>query len=308
MKDGAAGSELNFVPLAPGLWWLPANPGDADAANQGRVSNLLLAEQGQRIWLLGSGPTPAFGRALACRVHLQWGRPITDVISPWPHPELVLGVAGLGNVRHWAHADVAATMRQRCPRCVARLREQLLAPPAAASQPTARAIAAAADLNAQAVRVPQRHLHGSQGRLGPWRWWRLSRGPGAPVTVWQWRDTSLRVAHGLLWADGAPDARDADVQTLARSTHALGSLPGDRSAPAQWLGEQGPPSVGLQAQNQRYWAELLRDLQAAQSRGELETADPAAPAGLPANDPRHALNWQRAWRQLEAGSFQRSLR
>ena len=291
------GPELQFVQLAPDLWWIPAGPGGANAANQGHVSNLLVAVQAQRIWLLGSGPAPAFGQTLACRVRQHWGRPVTDVISPWPHPEAVLGVAGMGAVRHWAHAEVATAMKQRCPFCVARLREQL-------GQPTGLHNG----LDSEAVRLPQRLLHGPQGRLGPWRWWQLSRGPGAPVTVWQWGDAAVRSAPGLLWADGAPDARDADVRALARATYALAALAGSPAAPVLWLGEQGPPSNELLTRHQRYWDDLLREVQALQLRGALETAAPVAPALLPANDARHALNWQRAWRQLEADSFQRSLR
>lgn len=291
------GAPLQFQPLAPGLWWLPASPGDTDAHNRGQVSNLLLAVQGRRVWLLGSGPTAAFGRRLACEVQRQWGLPISDVISPWPHPELVLGVAGLGTARHWGHADVAKAMRQRCPHCVTRLRQQLGA--------------AAVDMAAEdPIHLPQRLLHGATGRLGPWRWWRLGRGNGFPVTVWQWQQSPVRVAQGLLWGAGAPDARDADVQVLARSTQRLLELPGiDRTAgPTLWLGEQGPPAANLPARHRVYWRDLLQAVTAAQVRGELETAPAAPPAQLRADDPRHALNWQRAWRQLEAGAFQRSLR
>lgn len=290
------GPPLVFKPLAPGLWWLPGVAGDADADNRGQVSNLVLAVEGPQVWLLGSGPTAAFGRALACQVRRQWGLPITDVVSPWPHPELVLGVAGLGPVRHWGHADVAAAMQQRCPHCVQRLRQQLGA--------------AAVDVDAEPIRVPDLLLHGDTGRLGPWRWWKLSRGSGFPATVWQWRETPLRTAHGLLWAGGAPDARDADVQTLARSTQRLLQQPGAgrSNPPLRWLGEQGPPSADLPRQHRRYWNDLLQAVAAAQARGELETAPPAPPALLRADDPRHALNWQRAWRQMEAVAFQRSLR
>lgn len=289
------GPALDFRPLAPGLWWVPGAPGDADADNRGQVSNLVLAPLGRRVWLLGSGPTPAFGRALACQVQRRWGRPVSDLISPWPHPELVLGAAGLGPVRHWAHADVADAMAQRCPTCVGRLRLQL-GP-------------AADDLGDDPVRVPGQLLQGDQGRLGPWRWWRLSRGSGFPVTVWQHGQTSVRFAPGLLWGEGAPDGRDAELQVLAASSLALDHLPGAlRAEGLQWLGEQGPPAADLPQRHQRYWAALQQAVQAAQDRGDLEAAPAPSLLQVPASDPRHALNWQRAWRQLEAGEFQRSLR
>ncbi|MCU7372975.1 hypothetical protein PEC18_19530 [Paucibacter sp. O1-1] len=76
---------------APGLWWLPAQPGEAGVGNRGQVSNLVLAADGAQLWLLGSGPSPAFGRALACQVRRQLGRPVSDLVSPWARPELVLG-------------------------------------------------------------------------------------------------------------------------------------------------------------------------------------------------------------------------
>ena len=329
------GPALHFEPLAPGLWWLPAATGDANANNRGQVSNLVLALQGRRAWLLGSGPTPAFGRALACHIQQRWGLAVTDVISPWPHPSLVLGVAGLEDarapqamqpLRHWAHADVASAMQQRCAGCAERLRTQLGE--------------AASDMrsntgSADPVRAPQRLLHGSQGRLGPWRWWLLSRGEGFPVTVWQWQQTPLLIAPGLLWDAGAPDARDADIQTLAQSTRQLHDMqpqqpmqarqppralreqqvhPAPRRAAAptptlRWLGEQGPPGPARQpATHLLYWYELVAAVRAAQARGDLET-DAAPPvAHQPASDPQHALNWQRAWRQVEAEALQRSLR
>lgn len=300
------GPALAWQALAPGLWWLPAADGDATADNRGQVSNLMLAQDGARLWLLGSGPSPAFGRALACSLHRQLGLRVTDVVSPWPRPELVLGVAGLGPVRHWGHAEVARAMQQRCAHCVQRLRQRLGE--------------AEADLGADPVRLPTRLLHGSQGRLGPWRWWRLSRGSGYPVTVWQHPAHGLVFAPGLLWGDGAPDGRDADIRTLAAATQALQALPGARpQQPPAWLGEQGPLLAPEAVREQaRYWAGLQAAVAAALERGDSDasgirgdgaTEGSAAPAaGVAAGDARHALNLQRAWRQAEEAWLQRSLR
>lgn len=291
-----AGPTIDFQALAPGLWYVPGLPGDPTAENRGQVSNLVVAPQGPRVWLLGSGASPAFGRALACRIRERWGRPVTDVISPWPRPELVLGVSGMGPVRHWAHAEVAAAMAQRCATCVARLRVQLGA--------------AATDLGEAPVAVPDHRLQGERGQLGPWHWWRLRRGRGFTVTVWQFGDVPVRIAPGLLWGGTAPDGRDADVRMLARATDALERLPGKPGGgrTVRWLGEQGPPAAGLPEHHRIYWATLMQAVRAAQARGDAES-EPAAPSPqVPAADPRHALNWQRAWRQLEAEEFQRSLR
>ncbi len=279
------GPVLRFEPLAPGLWWIPAaSDGDADAGNRGHVSHLLLAEDGARLWLVGSGPTPAFGRSLACQVQRRWGRPVSDVISPWPRPELVLGVAGLGAVRHWAHAEVAAAMAERCQACLKGLQ--------------ARLGMAADDLGTQPVQLPTRRFGGASGRLGPWRWWRLTRGAGVPVTLWQRQGSALRFAPGLLWGSGVPDGRDADIKRLAAATAALpASVP-------QWLGEQGPLlGAGAPAGQAVYWQQLRQAVQEALARGEADSGQPPVVPGLApalAADPRHALNAQRVWRQEEA--------
>lgn len=289
------GPALTFTALAPGLWLVPAAAGDADERNRGQVSNLFVALDGQRVWLLGSGPSPRFGRRLACQVRQLLGRPVTDVISPWPHPEAVLGLAGLGPVRSWAHAEVAAAMRRQCAHCVPRLR--------------ARLAAAAVDLEADPVRVPKLTVRGTDGRLGPWRWWLMHRSPDQPVSVWQFRAVPLGLAPGLLWWPGVPDGRDADIRALAQATARLVPLAADPDW--RWVGEQGGPlPAGAAAHQARYWELLLQAVEQSLARGEADRGVPPPIAGLEreAADPLHALNWQRAFRQLEAGLLQRSLR
>lgn len=283
-------------PLAPGRWWVAAADGDADEANRGRVSNLLLAADGDRLWLLGSGPSPAAGRALACAVRQVVGRAVTDVVSPWPRPELVLGVGGLAGPgqpapRHWAHAEVAQAMAERCPVCVQRLAQRLGA--------------ARHDLGPAPVALPTHLLHGDQGRLGPWAWWRLSRGEGHPVTVWR-----LATAAGPLWAspgllngDGPGDARDARLAALQASTARLAALSADDGPAARHLGEQGPPQPATApARHADYWRALPAQVRRAMDQGVAESAPAGTWPGLPdawARHPWHALNWQRAWREVE---------
>lgn len=289
------GPSVPLEPLAPALWRVPAAPGDANADNRGRVSNLLVAQDGDRLWLLGSGPSPAFGRALDCALRARFGRAASDIVSPWPRPELVLGVSGLSPARHWAHASVAEAMRSSCPGCAERLR--------------ARLGSAADDLGADPIRLPDQRFDGDSGTLGPWRWRLAMRGAAYPVTVWTHAATGIHLASGLLWGDGAPDGRDADLDQLAAATAALAQQAGREGGP--WLGEQGPlldaQAPALQA---RYWQWLLAAARAGVEAGDDETQPPAPPAALRdlAASPRHALNWQRAWRQAESRWFQRSLR
>jgi hypothetical protein len=271
-----------LVQVAPQLWWAQAAAGDTEPANGGRVSNLLAARQGARLWLLGSGPGPQAGRVLACQLRQATGQAVTDVVAPWARPELVLGQAGLGGVRRWAHADVAAALRRQCPQCVPRLAQRL-------GQPAARL---------GPLRGPTHLLHGSQGRLGPWQWQRLQRGAQRPVTVWRLHGQPQAAAWGLLWGDGPPDGRDAQLPALQAATAALA----EHSA-LQWLPEQGPwLAADAPAQQAAYWQQLRARAQAAVARGEALAPAPPRWPGLPeawATHPRHALNWQHAWREAE---------
>ncbi len=301
-------------PLAPGVWWLPSAAGDSNPDNRGQVSNLVLVRQGQgaaaRLWAVGSGPSPAMGLALACQVQRQLGGRVTDVISPWSRPELVLGVAGLRQaeaqqpppppqpaLRHWAHASVAAAMAVQCPHCVERLRQRLGS--------------AAGDLGAEPISLPDHLLQGEQGQLGPFDWWRLPRSDGRWLTVWRLAlpgQAPLWLAHGLLQGAGPPDGRDADLALLQHADQRLAALSAAdvaaHGAAVRFIGEQGPLlAADAPARQARYWAELLAMAEAAVLRGDDETAPAPAWPGLPtawAGQPWHAFNWQRAWRQMES--------
>lgn len=287
------GPALRFERLAEGLWLLPSAIGDAGPANRGVVSNLLLARQGARWWLLGSGPSPAFGRALDCQVRQRFGHAVTDVISPWARPELVLGQSGLPRARRWAHAVVAEAMREQCPACVERLHERLGE--------------AAVDLGEHPIAVPDRLLQGESGRLGPFQWWLLPRTGGRWVTVWRHAGSPTWVAHGLLAAAVPGDGRDADLALLQAGLRRLAALAQADGTRARWVGEQGGAQPSdAPATQARYWHDLAQAVGQAIDRAADETS-PAPPLpGWPeavASHPWHALNWQRAWRQEETKRF-----
>ena len=288
---GAAGRDcpgpaVRFEPLGQGLWLIPASGGDATAANRGFVSHLLLAREGRRLWLLGSGPSPAFGRALDCRVRKRFGASVTDVVDPWAKAELALGNAGFPRARVWAHEAVAQAMAEQCAHCVERLRERLGD--------------VAVDLGDAPVRLPGEMLHGDSGRLGPFDWWALPRAPGRVVTVWRHRVAAVTAAPGLLWFDGPADGRDADLAMLAASTARAAALP---PPGGRWVGESGPVASDRDvAAHVAYWAETLGAARAAVEAGQIDAMAPGGAAAWPgtwAAHPRHALNWQRAWRQAE---------
>jgi hypothetical protein len=329
------GPALHFEPLAADVWLVPAAAGDSDAGNRGQVSNLVLVrarataqaeaglagqsaagdgagagagDGGLRWWLLGSGPSPAFGRALACQLRQRLGAVVSDVISPWARPELVLGVAGLkgeravggtgkgageGAVavpfRHWAHASVADAMAEQCPHCVDRLRQRLGA--------------AADDLGPDPIGLPDHRLQGEQGALGPFRWWRLPRAEGRWVTVWRLRAAPLWLAPGLLDGNGPPDGRDADLAMLRDASRRLAGWAAADGPAAVFVGEQGPAmDSSAPARHAAYWDALLAAATAAVSRGDDEAAAAPGWPGLPpgwAATAWHGFNWQRAWRQVE---------
>ncbi|WP_305748178.1 hypothetical protein [Leptothrix discophora] len=282
--------------LAPDLWWLPGAAGDTDADNRGAISNLLLLIDGPRTWLVGAGPSAAHGQALAADIRCRFGREVTDVIAPWPRPELVLGQAGLdASVRRHAHADVAGAMAERCAHCAERLAQRLGRRATDLGEPAS-------------IALPTERLSGESGRLGPWHWWRVARSAGTPTTLWWHPASGVIGAHGLSWTDGAPDLRDADLDGIEAGVAQMQAIGDTLPAGTRWLPEQGPIDASARPEAQRaYWQALREAVTHAQAAGVAETDPP--PERLPGvaatltRGERHALNWQRTWRELEARAF-----
>jgi hypothetical protein len=292
-RAACPGPAVHWQRLDAQTWWFQAAEGDTSADNRGLVSNLVAVREGRRVWLLGAGPTPQAGRALACHLKRATGWQVTDVIAPWPRPELVLGQSAFVGARWWAHEAVAAAMRERCPRCEARLRLRLGS--------------AAGDLGRHPIRIAQALLRGEQGQVGPWRWWRLRRADATSVTVFRHHQAPLWVAHGLLWGDGPPDLRDAEPGVLTGAVAQLLQWAAVDGQAARWVPEQGPMQDAAAPQRHLvYLAALQEAVGAAQARGALETEVPDTLPGVPASTtaaPRHALNWQRMWQLMEQASF-----
>ena len=278
--QGAPCQPLPLQPLAPGLWLVPAVAEDSDAVNRGRSSHLLLARDGGRVWAVGAGATPVLGARLRCTAQQRLGQVVDDLIVPWAHAELALGVRGLAPRRVWAAGGVAEAMAEQCAGCSDRLRQRLGD--------------AASDLGEQPVRLPTHRLMDDSFRLGPFDGYVLPRAEGRVVTVLRHRASGVMTAHGLLWGDGPPDLRDGDLALVALSLQHLPQL--GRGA-TRWVGESGAllDADGVAAQA-AYVRALQQAAQQAQERCELDTPPPPLRW---ADHPRHALNWQRAWRQAE---------
>lgn len=282
-----SGPALPWVALAPQVWLVPGEAGEPAPANGGRVANLIVVRDGTRVWLVGSGPSPAVGEALGCMVRRSVGRPVSDIIHPRAQPELVLGSAAFPAARLWAAQPVADAMRRHCPACVQGLRERLGA--------------ADASLQHSAVRLPRHLLQGEAGRLGPFDWRLLPRGGRSPTLVLRHRASGLWIAHGLLWAGAVPVLRDAALHPMLESTRALAGWVGAAGVVGEQGGRADAAAVARQA---AYWEALRSRVQAAVERGALETAASDALAlpefaALDGHAERHPLNVQRAWREAE---------
>jgi hypothetical protein len=283
----ASGAGLNCQPLAGAdapvlhrvgvdVWRIDAARGEPLESNRGVTIQSLLARDGMRLWLVGSGPTPAFGAALACAVKRTLGSAVTD------------------GARVWALPDVIDAMRVRCEACRERLAMRLGA--------------AGASLQPEQVRVPNMPIARrgvSAGRLGPFAWRAFERAPGERVLVLRHRASGLVVAQGLLWAGDVPDLRDTRSDTLLASLRALDRF----SRGAQLLGEQGGVAGRSAIAAHIAYIEAVRAaVEEMLDRGEVQGATGAgmelpAFAALPSYADRHVLNVQHVWRELELRSF-----
>jgi hypothetical protein len=277
------------------LWLVSGVGREATPLNRGRVVHLLLARHAGRLWLLGSGPSPAFARALRCEVRDRLGQDVAEVANPQARAELVLGNRGFNHAQVWAPAGVVQAMRRHCPACVERLRQRL-GP-------------AASDLGHAPLRLPRAlpsaiapagsAAAAAAARWGPFEWRLLTRGAGSLTTAWKHRQAQITAAWGLLWFDGAPDGSDAVPQAMGEALDALLGFAGHDD---RFLGDTGPLARRDAVMRQRdYWHELWRRAQAGVAKGLTWSPARTPDVGEPAwqHDPRHALNWQRAWRLAE---------
>jgi hypothetical protein len=289
----APGPTLEAV--APGVWRVPAARGDADAANRGATTQMVLVQDGSRRWLVGSGPSPAYGAALACAVQRVSGGGVTDVVNTRAAPELAMGNVAFAPARLWALPEVIAAMRARCPQCQERLKSRLGADVGASLQP-------------ESIRAPSRAVGAAgarAGRLGPFEWLALERAAGERTLVLRLRRSRLVVAQGLVWAGDVPDLRDTESAALAASLRRLRGFTAGR----RLLGEQGP-AAGTEAVDAHllYLGALRAAIEPLLLRGELPGSPAAAIelaafAALPGYAAWHPLNVQHVWRELETALF-----
>ncbi|MBB4841757.1 hypothetical protein HNP55_000252 [Paucibacter oligotrophus] len=288
-----------LLPVAPGLWRIAAARGEPDAGNGGLTSQLFVAEDGTAqasLWLVGSGPTPAFAARLACALQARFGRLPGDVINSRATPELAMGNIAFEPARIWALPEVMALMNKRCQLCQDKLRAKL-GPVAGAS------------LLPAIIRTPTQAVQAAE--LGPFEWLNLDRGMGEHVLVLRHRASATVLAQGLLWAGDVPDLLKSRSDLMLAALRTLQGFAG----PALLLGEQGEPGQaagegpGSLAGHIDYIEQLRARVWAQLSAGRaLDVQDPAlalpAFAALPGYALRHPLNLQQLWKELEPLLFQ----
>lgn len=293
-------------PVARDVWRVAVDIGEASPGNGGWVTQPVVVLDGARVWLIGSGPTPAQGLRLRCAIAGTLHRAVTDVINTRAHPELALANLAFAGARLWALDDVAHAMQQRCPQCLDRLRQRLSERDDAAGGNTPEAHDPSLSLHPITIRVPDHRLPGDAGTLGPFQWWAIERAPGERTLLLLHRRSGWLIAQGLVWTGGVPNLRETTLEEVTMGLERLRTI-AVRPGVAGVIGEQGEPgSVTAVTDHLDYLSQLRQRTQEALDRGDVEGAHPIE---LPAFTERpgyvayHALNRQRVWRALERRLF-----
>ena len=275
--------------ISPHLWRVAAARGASNASNGGLTGQLLLAVEAEALWLVGSGPTPAFAQALACAIQQTLGRSVTDVINTRAAPELVMGNSAFAAARLWALPDVISAMQTRCLQCLNRLKERIGA--------------AGTSLQPDIIRVATQPVRSS--RLGPFEWLAVERETGQRSLLLRHSEDQLVLAQGLLWSGDVPDLLDTRSDAMLANWQVLLNFAG----PAALLGEQGDIASSSDLRQHISYVKQLRTLLWAQLLSGQTLIAPSAAQdlpefkALPSYSTRHPLNVQRVWAELEPRLF-----
>jgi hypothetical protein len=294
---------LALQPLGPERWWLPASNRGPDSGNGGLTAQLVAVRDGERLWLVGSGPTPAMGAQLAIALRSVSGLAVTDIVHTRAAPELAMGNVAFPGARLWALPEVLKAMELRCLECQSRLKAQ---------------IGVAGDnLQPDAIRPPTLPIGlpgQAEGVLGPFDWRAFERGPGERVLVLRHgsslqgapgADPGLVIAQGLVWVHDVPDLHGLQSESLRSAWVALQAWTGR----AWVLGEQGGLGDSAAIADHVAYLDALRlAIEPYLAQGDLWGAvggGLALPEFMqrPGYVSRHPLNVQRMWLELEPTIF-----
>jgi hypothetical protein len=292
--DCALRPAVPLLRVSKQLWRVAAARGEPSESNAGVTAQLVLVRDGQRLWLVGTGPSPDFGQALSCAIQKQFAQRVTDVVNTRAAPELAMGNSAFEGARIWALADVMAAMQTRCPVCQDKLK--------------ARIGEAGKSLLPNSIRTPEAVVGSAdarRARLGPFLWLALSRAPGESVLVLRHPQARIVIAQGFLWAGDVPQLHDTRNDVMLKSWRALMTF----ASGAQLLGEQGGLSRNAAVADHIAYVTTLRNTALPHLvRGDLDGAsgqglDLPAFAKRPGYAARHPLNVQHVWRELEPEIF-----
>jgi hypothetical protein len=304
-------NSVQWTAVADNVWLAQGDARPSNPENGGFISNAVFVRQvspgAARGWLVGTGPSPAWGQALRCSLARQLQAQVTDVLSARAHPESVLGLSAFDGLRSWALPEVRDAMRERCQKCTARLAQATYA----------------LDIVPASIRLPSLEVETRSTEIaGPLRVahmdglsiYALERAPGEWTTVVHARGAQVWITPGLVWGHGlVPDLRDANLDHMIAALEWLAS-----QTPQVLVPEQGRAvaSVGP-AKDLAYWRRLKLQVAEAVHSGRslnelLRTASDAGAAADTATGKQrlstepHSLNLQRAWQQIEQTYFQRN--
>ena len=123
----AAPAILPVDELANGVFVIPAPLADATPENHGRVINSGFIVGRDGVIVIDSGANHRHGEAILAAVARVTPKPVKLLINTHPHPQNVLGNSAFAErgIPILATAATIAAMNERCPNCLASLRQSV---------------------------------------------------------------------------------------------------------------------------------------------------------------------------------------
>jgi glyoxylase-like metal-dependent hydrolase (beta-lactamase superfamily II) len=123
----AAPAILPVDELASGVFMIPAPLADATPENRGRVVNTGFIVGRDGVIVIDSGANHRHGEAILATVARVTPKPVKLLINTHPHPQNVLGNSAFAErgIPILATAATVVAMNERCPNCLASLRESV---------------------------------------------------------------------------------------------------------------------------------------------------------------------------------------
>lgn len=274
------------VQLLPGIDVIDGRWPAQDGQTPDHIATTVVLSQGQRAVLLDPGPTHASGTALRQWLQCQRGQRVVQVLNSHAHAENVLANSAFA-APVAATATTQASMRRRCPDCLAALHRDL----------------GDAAMTGTRIVIPQQRLHNGQRLQAAGR---------------RWQVLDMRHAHTesdlVLWSAPERIVLAGPLVDGARLVLAQGSVQGWLQAlqriealQPQWLIGQhrvaGPRQVQATLQQQRQaLCTLVRQAWQGLEQGwsEADALQQFTPQGDASAQQQQRFNLLRAWREMEA--------